>query len=343
MERMSEFEKIIRILYQASWVALGIIFVCTAIHFRCNAGGPIYLLGCIYGAYLYYHLKCGKPASFAYFFLELLLVLAMDWLGGSPLAVYLFPMLILRRAAYVSKANVYPEVALICALYLGGQLVLGPREYYMDWAGRIFNVFMLALAAVLARPLVQITKSLQADREALRLKLNRVEQSYQKAAELALRDGLTGLYNYRAFKEHVKGMGDTGFAILLIDVDRFKDFNDRYGHIVGDQVLIQIGQVIVENVRHNDRVYRYGGEEFAVLLAKMDDEMAVLTAERIRTRVEQHTFTFENLTLGGITISLGVAVFREATIPEEEIFEQADKALYEAKARGRNNVVVFID
>lgn len=343
MERMSEFDKIIRTLYQASWIALGIIFVCTAIHFRCKAGWLMYLLVCSYGAYLYFHQKSGKPTNLAYFSFEVLFILAMDWFGESPLVVYLFPMLILRRAAYVSKSNVYLEVVLICALYLGGRLMLGPRDYYIDWVSRLFDVFMLALAAALAHPLVQITKSLQADREALRMKLSKVEESYQKAAELALRDGLTGLYNYRAFQEHVNGLGDTGFAVLLIDVDHFKDFNDRYGHIVGDQVLAQIGQVILENVRRNDRVYRYGGEEFAVLLENMDSEMAVFTAERIRARVEQQTFTFEELTLDGVTISLGVAVFRDATISGVQILEQADKALYEAKARGRNNVVFFIN
>lgn len=343
MERMSEFTKIIRTLYQASWIALGIIFICTVIHFRFKAGWLMYLFICIYGAYLYYHLKSGKPTNLAYFSFEVLFILAMDWFGGSPLVVYLFPMLILRRAAYVSKSNVYLEMLLICALYLGGRLVLGPHEYYTDWVSRLFDAFMLALAAALAHPLVQITKSLQADREALRIKLNKVEESYQKAAELALRDGLTGLYNYRAFQEQVNRMGDSDFAVLLIDVDHFKDFNDRYGHIVGDQVLAQIGQAILENVRRNDKVYRYGGEEFAVLLENMDNEMAVFTAERIRARVEHQTFTFQNLTLDRVTISLGVAVFRHAKISGGQILEQADKALYEAKARGRNNVVFFIN
>ena len=343
MERISEFEKIIRTVYQAAWIALGIIFVCTAIRFQCRAGWLMYVLICGYGAYLYFHFKTGKPTNLAYFSFEVLFILAMDWFGGSPLAVYLFPMLVLRRAAYVSKSNIYLEVLLICALYLGGRLTLGPRDYYMDWVSRLFDVLMLVLAAALAHPLVRITKSLQADREALQMKLHKVEASYQQAAELALRDGLTGLYNYRAFQAHVNGLDGTGFAILLIDVDHFKNFNDRYGHIVGDQVLVQLGQVILENVRRNDRVYRYGGEEFAVLLENMDSEMAVFTAERIRTRVEQQTFTCEGLALNGVTISLGVAVFRNAKISGSEILEQADKALYEAKARGRNNVVFFIN
>jgi diguanylate cyclase (GGDEF)-like protein len=190
---------------------------------------------------------------------------------------------------------------------------------------------------------VRITKSLQTDKEKLRLKLNKAEKSYQKAAELALRDGLTGLYNYRALQEHIGGINNTSFAILLIDVDHFKEFNDQYGHMVGDQVLIQISQVILDSVRRSDKVFRYGGEEFAVVLEDSDDEAAMFMAERIRMQVASQTIDCDGQVLKRVTISIGVATFLDTKMPSYQMLEQADKALYAAKAKGRNNVVFFIE
>lgn len=343
MERISEFERIVRILYQASWIALALILACTAMQYNLAAGWPTYLIVIIYGLYLVFHMKYEKPANFIYFSFELLCILLLEWLGHSPLSVYLFPMLILRRAAYVSKANVYPEVMLIGVTYMAVRFLHGQQNSSIPWMSSLFDVLMFALVAALAQSLVQVARSLQADREYLRSELNKAEASYRKAQELALRDGLTGLYNYRAFQEHINGLGEAGFAILLIDVDHFKDFNDRYGHIIGDQVLTQIGQVIMENVRRGDKVFRYGGEEFAVVLEDTDHETAKFTAERIRARVAQQDIECEGQTLTSVTISLGVAVFQDTKISAGQILDKADKALYEAKARGRNNVVFFID
>lgn len=259
------------------------------------------------------------------------------------MAVYLFLLLILRRAVFSQQPNIYIEAALIGLVYLVIQWLHGPRVDYVAWRHGICDVFIIGLAAVLAQPVVRITKVLQDDREKLLIKLNRAEESYQKAAELALRDGLTGLYNYRALQEHINSVGNTRFAFLLIDVDYFKDFNDQYGHIVGDQVLMQIGQLIMENVRRSDKVYRYGGEEFAVVLEDADEEVAMFTAERIRVRVANQAIECSGQPINGVTVSTGVAIFKESQLSGYQILEQADKALYEAKARGRNNVVFFIE
>lgn len=337
MERISGFHQIIRKLYQTALVLLSIIIVCTAIQYDFQISWVIFAVAMMYGLYLYYHLRYRKPTTIGYFVIELAFILLLVF-SGSHLAVYLFPLLIFRRAAYAQPPGIYLEVVLTSALYLGVTYIS-----YTTVLDNINDVCMIGLAAVLAQPMVQIAQSLQADREKLLLRLDKVEESYHQATELALRDGLTGLYNYRALQAHIGGIDDAGFAILLIDVDRFKDFNDQYGHIVGDQVLVKIGQTILENVRRRDKVYRYGGEEFAVVLEDTSDELAMFTAERIRQRVANQTIECDGQLLNGVTISMGVATFDEAKIASCAMLEQADKALYEAKAKGRNKVVFFAE
>lgn len=345
MERISEFQRIIRTLCQATWLLLCIIVICAAIHIDLQFAWITYVLVAIYGMYLYLyqHGRGYRPTTTGHFMLEATLILLLDWASRSPLVIYLFPLLILRRAAFAREPNIYLEAVFVGVLYLGSRWLHDAYAYYAPWTYAISDVFMIGLAVLLAQPVVQLTKSLQADREKLRQKLNKAEESYQRAAELALRDGLTGLYNYRALQEHISRLDDADFAILLMDVDHFKVFNDQYGHMVGDRVLFQIGQVILENVRRSDKVYRYGGEEFAVVLEDADDEMALFTAERIRSRVANQALECSGQMLKSITISLGVAVFKESKMSGYQMLEQADKALYEAKARGRNNVVFFME
>lgn len=337
MERISDT------LYRASWMLLGIIVGCTAIQRGGQAGWVVYLLPLLYGIYLYYHTKYCHPTATSHFFAELVLILFLDWVGKSPLVVYLFLLLILRRAAYSKEPNIYIEALLVGVFHVVGRWLHGSQVFYDTWIYTAYDLVMIGLAVLLAQPVVRITKSLQTDKEKLRLKLNKAEKSYQKAAELALRDGLTGLYNYRALQEHIGGINNTSFAILLIDVDHFKEFNDQHGHLVGDQVLIQISQVILDSVRRSDKVFRYGGEEFAVVLEDSDDEAAMFMAERIRMQVASQTIDCDGQVLKRVTISIGVATFLDTKMPSYQMLEQADKALYAAKAKGRNNVVFFIE
>lgn len=344
MKGIIGFQKITRVLYQASGILIFAIAASSGMHDRVEAIWTTYLLAGIYGLYLYYHAKGGKPTSMQYFAAEVVLILLLDWFATSPFIIYLFPLLIIRRAADTAcEAAIYLEAGFVGVLYLVIRMLHAPQIAYPAWLYVINDMFMLGFTVIIAQMVLHLSKSLQADKEKLRLKLDKVEASYQKAAELAMRDGLTGLYNYRALQEHISGIGDAGFAILLIDVDHFKDFNDRYGHLVGDQVLVQIGQVILENVRRSDRVYRYGGEEFAVVLEETDDEVALFTAERIRLRVAGQAIKRGGQQLKSVTISSGVAVFKGSKITSHQVLEQADKALYEAKAKGRNNVVFFIE
>jgi two-component system, cell cycle response regulator len=164
--------------------------------------------------------------------------------------------------------------------------------------------------------------------------------------QLAQTDPLTQLLNRRALTERINAemeralRYDSTMALLMIDLDHFKSVNDTYGHLVGDDVLRDVAQLLQDTIRTSDIVARYGGEEFLVLLPETDDEGAESFAERIRAAVEGHGFAAESL--GSplrLTASVGVAVFPAARIESvEDLFSRADAALYRAKADGRNCV-----
>ncbi len=172
----------------------------------------------------------------------------------------------------------------------------------------------------------------------------RLMEHRSKLEELSVRDGLTGLYNRREFDKRLQEEMQRSrrynhpFCLILIDVDRFKDVNDRYGHQAGDEVLIAVGDLVQLNVRPVDVVCRYGGEELAVILSETNEKGALIVAERIRRTVaESVTATPQGDTIQ-VTVSVGLAAFpRDGDMPAQ-IIKAADEALYAAKQEGRNLV-----
>lgn len=164
--------------------------------------------------------------------------------------------------------------------------------------------------------------------------------------QLAQTDPLTQLLNRRALTERITAemeralRYDSTLALLMIDLDHFKRVNDTYGHLVGDDVLRDVGQLLGDTIRTSDIVARYGGEEFLVLLPETDDAGAEAFAERIRDAIAQHLFTSDSVAESlRLTASVGVAVYPAARIESvEDLFARADAALYRAKADGRNRV-----
>ncbi len=164
--------------------------------------------------------------------------------------------------------------------------------------------------------------------------------------QLAQTDPLTQLLNRRALTERITAemeralRYDSTLALLMIDLDHFKSVNDNYGHLVGDDVLREVGLLLSETIRGSDIVARYGGEEFLVLLPETDDAGAETFAERIRLVIHNHPFTRSgDLPPLQITASIGVAMYPAARIESvEDLFARADAALYRAKADGRNRV-----
>ena len=165
----------------------------------------------------------------------------------------------------------------------------------------------------------------------------------EKLQKLAVTDGLTKLYNSRSFYSQLETEVDRfnrykhPLALLLLDLDHFKDYNDSYGHLEGDKVLVRFSQIIKSCLRANDSAYRYGGEEFTVILPETGGAEAQTVAQRIRTALEAERFSPEGGKEVQITISIGVTQYHY----KEELsnfIQRADKAMYLSKQNGRNKV-----
>jgi diguanylate cyclase (GGDEF)-like protein len=171
---------------------------------------------------------------------------------------------------------------------------------------------------------------------------------YQRMERLATTDGLTGLNNHRHFQELLAQEMERSrryqrpLALLLMDIDHFKNFNDTYGHPVGDLVLKEISLCIQRSIRCNDMPARYGGEEFVVIIPETTEEGALTTAERIRTTIEKNTIVSLGRQLK-VTVSIGCSAFPENAPSQQVLIDTADKALYAAKKDGRNRVVLYRD
>jgi diguanylate cyclase (GGDEF)-like protein len=160
---------------------------------------------------------------------------------------------------------------------------------------------------------------------------------YEETKRVSLHDPLTGLANRRMMDivldrsfQRARRL-KTPFSAIMIDIDNFKEYNDRYGHAEGDRLLVQLAGVFLKETRKIDLVVRYGGEEFLVLLTDTDIENALDFAERMRKSVEAQE---------SVTISLGVASFAEWVHSKNILLEKADKALYEAKRNGKNRIEI---
>ena len=212
---------------------------------------------------------------------------------------------------------------------------VSPLELFAQiWPLTVTSAVAVTLVmSVLYRALLEVVQELQA-REAA-------------AQHAALHDPLTGLPNRALLEDRLdhaitrcKRDGEK-IALLMLDLDRFKSVNDTYGHQAGDAVLKQLALILKGEAREIDRVGRYGGEEFMLLLPGTALDSAVTFAERVRKEVEGHTFTFEGGSLNR-TASFGVSAVPHPRIRDcEALVRAADDALYVAKETGRNRVIRF--
>jgi diguanylate cyclase (GGDEF)-like protein/PAS domain S-box-containing protein len=211
---------------------------------------------------------------------------------------------------------------------------------------------MLSPMIVDGRPLtlcvVRDITERKAAEDKLRHQTAELQKLHARLEELANRDGLTGLLNRRAFYEHAGQMLRTAHrrrentALLMIDLDHFKQVNDRYGHAEGDHVLKEVAAALLATARENDIVARVGGEEFVVSVLGTSEAESLAAAERLRAAIAAMTHL-----KSPITASIGVTTFmppmhkRDVSRILAELLDQADQALYAAKNHGRNQVCHF--
>ena len=169
---------------------------------------------------------------------------------------------------------------------------------------------------------------------------------HQEAQRLSITDGLTGIWNYRYFQmqmaQHFAAAVrfEHRLSLLVIDIDRFKDVNDRFGHQRGDATLVELARRVVMHTRLNiDTLARYGGEEFVLILPETGLDGARIVAEKIRQEVAGTPFGGDEEEAIDVTVSIGYAAYPEHGLTPQALVDAADKAMYDAKARGRNRVV----
>jgi len=165
---------------------------------------------------------------------------------------------------------------------------------------------------------------------------------FQQALQKAYTDPLTQTHNRAAFNDTLQreilraNRCEQPLSLIFADIDHFKAINDEHGHECGDRALAFVARKIKESVRGSDVVFRYGGEEFVILLADTTPDKAVIIAERIRASLENHTLAYDMSALN-ITLSLGVSAL-QTTDSANDFIKRADAAMYEAKQQGRNRV-----
>lgn len=237
----------------------------------------------------------------------------------------------------------------VLAIHVGGILLLHNMPERLGWP-----IIMMVVATVVCS--LYANHAMERDerrRFLLTLRerglVRELGHTNERLQALSRVDGLTGLYNRRHFQEHLQGVwARAGFegrqmAILMLDVDHFKKFNDRYGHPAGDACLREVAEVLQHHLkRPADFVARYGGEEFIALLPQSDQAYAAGVAERVRQAVEALQRRHEgSSTARVLTVSLGVACGRASTTQSpEQLISLADQALYQAKREGRNRVAL---
>lgn len=182
--------------------------------------------------------------------------------------------------------------------------------------------------------------------------LDEIDREFQQQIHrLLAHDELTGLLTSKSFFSELRHESELAefesrpFCVLMMDLDHFKEVNDTFGHLVGNNTLVEVGAVIKESLRSGDVAARFGGEEFAAFLLDADYAQAIVAAERVRSAIEKHEFSCghepSRTEVHRITISIGIAAFPDDAKDPIHLVELADSALYRAKRSGRNRICAY--
>jgi len=292
-----------------------------------------------------YELLRDKPAeSLSIWALTAVFSILISGQSIYPITFFFFPLLLLAvfRLGLTGSAISIILLAVPAdyfALQLRGAFAILNGEHFISGV-LLLQIYLLTLIAT-----VWLVGSALAENDRLR---DHLADSHQRMEELAGTDALTQLANRRTFDKRISDEWNravrekTTLSLLMVDVDHFKAYNDRYGHLAGDELLREIAQVMTTLPhRAMDLICRYGGEEFAIILPNTDTGGAMLFAERLRYTVASMRRTDADGELRQITVSVGIASIKPRSRENfMEFQESADKALYSAKAAGRNVVRV---
>lgn len=253
----------------------------------------------------------------------------------------------LCRRVRAKKRDAYTYFILLSARGEKEHLLTGVDAGADDYLTKPLDTEELRVRLISASRVTSLHRQL-AEKTAVLAGLNRqLERLNHQLFEQARTDPLTGLGNRLRLREDLETMAGRaeryghGHSAVLCDIDFFKPYNDLYGHLAGDEVLVKVADTVREHLRSGDTAYRYGGEEFLIVLPEQPPESAGIVADRVRRAVEDLRIPHQAKNPPGIlTVSAGVArlaLHKEAAAP----LKRADSALYRAKKTGRNRVVAF--
>lgn len=226
----------------------------------------------------------------------------------------------------LSNRHKWAGSLLVCVVLTGAVFFIN-----LGWSGLkplLIYAFMMSMGGFITARLARF--------------LEQAKDQHERMEKEAHIDFLTGLHNHRTFDSTFNALLQRArdkqecLSIAVVDIDHFKRVNDTYGHLNGDAVLKQLGEVLLDSARSFDTVFRNGGEEFSILLYDTPKQHAVTIAERVRRAVESHPFLLNDGMPLSLTVSIGVATFPDSD--QDLLFEHADQALYMAKRSGRNKV-----
>jgi two-component system chemotaxis response regulator CheY len=244
----------------------------------------------------------------------------------------------LCRRVRADPSGKYPYFIFLTALTDRSAIASGMRQGADDYLTKPLNIEELSARLVVAERITGLHQKLE-------LQKRELERLNGALFEQARIDPLTGLYSRLRFNEDLEQLWrrveryDEQYCAIMCDIDNFKQYNDTYGHLPGDDVLKRVADALVSRCRGGDRIYRFGGEEFVIVLTSCSIDGGIKSAERYRSAVEALCIPHAGSATGIVTASLGVAALQSgngATV--QSWIGEADAALYEAKRAGRNRV-----
>lgn len=291
----------------------------------------------------------------------LVITIAIYFLGGLHAGFFLllYPVVIIYAGVVLSYRDCFVIAALssLCLITmvalqmtgapspapLSGNTIPSSQKVVMLLGYTIFFHVVAYLSGSLSDMIKNTHHSLiEAQHDLLRLEREKAQES----ARLAITDGLTGLYNHRYFQEQLAKevlraqRYSSSLSLIMGDVDHFKNFNDNYGHLQGDDVLREVAAILKAETRQTDVVARYGGDEFMVILPNAEKADAFRVAESIRNRIRTELNSGQEYSLlSAVTISIGLTSFPLDALTPMGLIQKADESLYRAKNGGRDRVM----